>query len=142
MHDGRIRQLGTPEAIYAHPDDRFVAEVVGAANFFDVTVDERGFATDGSGATFYTAFAITGTGRARAMVRPDKLLIDHDPGGALGPNTLRGKIRQRLFMGGHYEYVVETGSGAPRVLSSREFVEGAQVVLSFQPGDCIILAGE
>jgi iron(III) transport system ATP-binding protein len=142
MHDGRIRQLGTPEAIYAHPNDMFVAEVVGAANFFDVTVDESGAATDGGGATFHTAFPIVGTGRARAMIRPDKLLVGPDPGGLTGPNTLRGTVRQRLFMGGYYEYVVETGSGSPRVLSSREFAEGAQVVLSFEPSDCIFLAGE
>jgi iron(III) transport system ATP-binding protein len=142
MHDGRIRQLGTPEAIYARPNDRFVAEVVGAANFFDVMVDARGVATDASGATFHTAFAPAGSGRARAMIRPDKLLIGLDPGGDLGANTLRGTVRQRLFMGGYYEYVVETGSGSPRVLSSAEFAEKAQVVLSFEAGDCILLLRE
>ncbi len=142
MHDGRIRQLGTPEAIYARPNDMFVAEVVGAANFFDVTVDDRGAATDTSGATFHTAFAPPGSGPARALIRPDKLLIGPDPGGDLGPNRLRGTVRQRLFMGGYYEYVVETRLASPRVLSSAEFAEKAQVVLSFDSGDCIFLLKE
>ena len=142
MHDGRICQLGTPEAIYARPNDMFVAEVVGTANFFDVTVDGGGVATDAVGAIFRSAFAPPGAGSMRAMVRPDRLVIDADAGGPLGTNTLRGTVRQRLFMGGYYEYVVETASASPRVLSSREFAEKAQVVLSFDSGDCIFLSRE
>jgi hypothetical protein len=45
-------------------------------------------------------------------------------------------------MGGYYEYVAETEANSPRVLSSREFAEGAQVVLSFEPGDYIFLSVE
>jgi iron(III) transport system ATP-binding protein len=142
MHDGRIRQLGTPEAIYARPNDVFVAEVVGAANFFNITVNGEGRATDASGAQFHSTLGTTATGDARAMIRPDRLTIVADPGGAPGPNALRGIVRQRLFMGGHYEYVVETGSGSPRVLSPREFAEKAQVVLSFDADDCIFLSGD
>jgi iron(III) transport system ATP-binding protein len=138
MHDGRIRQLGSPEAVYARPDDMFVAEVVGAANFFDVVVDERGIAAGAGGATFVTA-SVVGAGSARAMIRPDKLTIGPDTGLTPAPNTLRGTVRQRLFMGGHYEYVVDTAMGSPRVLSSREFAEKAQVMLSFEAGDCILL---
>lgn len=104
MHGGRIRQLGAPEDIYARPRDVFVAEVVGAANFFDVTV--RGeemqlfVAFDAAGTTFLAAQATTGAGVARAMIRPDRLGIDHGMGGGPRPNVLRGWIRQRLFMGG------------------------------------------
>jgi iron(III) transport system ATP-binding protein len=142
MHNGRIRQLGTPESIYAQPNDVFVAEVVGAANFFDIVVDQSGCVANASGAVFRTTYAPVSPGRARAMVRPDKLSIEPDEGAAPEVNTLRGTVRQRLFMGGHYEYVVETESGAPRVLSSREFAEKAQVMVSFDAGDCIFLSGE
>ena len=116
-----------------------VAEVVGAANFFDVTLDAGGVATDGSGATFRSALVPTGTGSVRAMIRPDRLLIGPDTGGSQAANTLRGTVRQRLFMGGYYEYVVETAAGSPRVLSSREFAEQSKVVLSFEAADCIFL---
>jgi aromatic ring hydroxylase len=34
MSDGRIRQIGTPEEIYNHPADRFVASFVGAVSIF------------------------------------------------------------------------------------------------------------
>ena len=38
MRDGRIEQIGTPEAIYERPESRFVAEFVGAPpiNVFDL----------------------------------------------------------------------------------------------------------
>jgi iron(III) transport system ATP-binding protein len=142
MRDGSIRQLGAPEDIYARPNDMFVAEVVGTANFFDVVMDGAGAASDGNGATFHTAYSINRTGPSRAMIRPDKLLINLDSGGLLAPNRIRGTVRQRLFMGGHYEYVVETATRPARVLSPRAFSEGAQVVLSFDAGDCIFLPGE
>ena len=58
------------------------------------------------------------------------------------PNVLRGWIRQRLFMGGHHEYMVETAAGLARVFSSRVFAEGGRVVLSFEAEDCIFLPGE
>lgn len=146
MHGGRIRQLGAPEDIYARPRDVFVAEVVGAANFFDVTV--RGeemqlfVAFDAAGTTFLAAQATTGAGVARAMIRPDRLGIDHGMGGGPRPNVLRGWIRQRLFMGGHHEYMVETAAGLARVFPSRVFAEGGRVVLSFEAEDCIFLPGE
>jgi iron(III) transport system ATP-binding protein len=142
MCDGQIRQIGAPEEIYVQPGDMFVAEVVGAANFFSITVDETGHASDSSGAAFHTTFATAHPGPARAMIRPDKLRIDADHGGSVDPNMLRGTVRQRLFMGGHYEYVVDTGSASPRVLSSRQFAEKAPVVLSFDAGDCLFLPGE
>ncbi len=139
MRDGRIEQFGTPEEIYARPSDMFVAEVVGTANFFDIVVDDAGLGRDSGGTVFRTAFPGAAPGKARAMVRPDRLRIGADDG-AGGPNRLRGTVRQRLFMGGYYEYVVETASARPRVLSAEAFAEGTPVVLSFNDENCIFLA--
>jgi ABC-type Fe3+/spermidine/putrescine transport system ATPase subunit len=138
MHDGLIRQLGTPEAIYARPNDVFVAEVVGTANFFNVTVAADGHAVTPAGAIFHSSLPAS-PGPARAMIRPDRLTISVHSEPKTQPNTLQGTIRQRLFMGGHYEYVVETEAGSPRVLSSDEFAEKTAVALSFNPEDCIFL---
>ena len=141
MRDGEIRQFGTPEDIYAKPADMFVAEVVGAANFFAVTVDDRGRGVDVGGAVYQPAERAS-AGPARAMIRPGRLTIGPDHGAATGVNELRGVVRHRLFMGGHYEYVVETDSASPRVLSAQTFAEDAAVVLSFLPADCIFLPGD
>ena len=37
LHEGRLRQIGTPREIYATPASAFVARFMGAANIFDLT---------------------------------------------------------------------------------------------------------
>ncbi len=46
---GRVRQVGTPQEVYRHPADRFVAEFVGdpPMNFIDGVVTGNGFAEPG-----------------------------------------------------------------------------------------------
>ncbi|MFT4002239.1 MAG: ABC transporter ATP-binding protein [Rhizobium sp.] len=38
MHEGRIRQIGSPEDIYERPQSRFVADFVGDANLIEVPI--------------------------------------------------------------------------------------------------------
>jgi iron(III) transport system ATP-binding protein len=38
MKDGRIQQIGTPAQIYLHPENKFVADFIGEANFYRGTV--------------------------------------------------------------------------------------------------------
>jgi iron(III) transport system ATP-binding protein len=139
MRDGRICQYGTPQEIYGQPRDPFVAEVAGIVNFFTVTVqDDRTSATSPGGAVFQTDRAAPRPGPARAMIRPDRLGF----GETSTVNALPGIVRQRQFMGGHYEYFVATDAGVARVLSAREVAEDAPVVLCFAPEDCLFLPDE
>lgn len=41
MNHGVIEQMGTPQEIYQRPASRFVAEFIGAMNFFDPSVDDN-----------------------------------------------------------------------------------------------------
>ncbi len=125
MHGGTIRQQGTPAEVYGTPVDSFVADVVGAANFLPVTA---GALADG------TVLRAIGNRDGVAMIRPDRLFI-----GGTADNILNGTIRQRLYLGGHYEYLVAVGPSMLRVLSSVTVAEGAAVTLSFAAADCIIL---
>ncbi len=145
MRDGRIRQQGTPEQIYADPVDTFVADVVGAANFLDVQITR--VAPDGIDALAPDASGIRGhgprvrIGAGKVMLRPDRLSIE--PGiGVKGTNRLHGTVRQRLFLGGHFEYVVAVGDALVRVFSPTRIAEDTLVVLSFEPQDCIALTEE
>ena len=69
MREGRILQLGSPEDIYARPNDRFVAEVVGSANFFDVTMNGAGIGADSGGAVFHSGYSTNGGKGAVACTR-------------------------------------------------------------------------
>jgi ABC-type Fe3+/spermidine/putrescine transport system ATPase subunit len=142
MSGGRIHQAGTPQDIYAAPRDAFVADVVGATNFFDIAVHTIGDATVQGVGPDGTPMRVTGRmaapGSARAMVRPDRLRIAPDSG-ERGENCMNGIVRQRLFLGGHYEYAVTVGPTVLRAFSPVEVAEGARVTVSFATSDCIVL---
>jgi ABC-type Fe3+/spermidine/putrescine transport system ATPase subunit len=146
MGEGRIHQAGTPQQIYGDPQDAFVADVVGAANFFDVEIqqaqpnDFRCIAPDGTLIHAVGRVAVLGPGRV--MVRPDRLVIEPDGGDDNGPNRLRGTVVQRLFLGGHFEYAVAVGPTLLRVFSAVPIEEAARVIVSFTPQDGIVLGAE
>ena len=146
MREGIIRQQGTPRDIYGRPDDIFVADVVGATNFVDVTVgaaDKDGIAcvtTDGT--SIIAAPGHAPDGPARIMVRPDRLHLKVAGSVPDGDNRLLGAVSQRLFMGGHFEYMIETKTATLRVISTADFGEGEHVAVTFAPADCIVLRAD
>ncbi len=146
MREGVIRQTGTPQQIYAAPHDMFVADAVGAANFFDIEVRHaengcvHGMLPDGGVICAMSNAPRMGSGRV--MVRPDRLRIAQEPSGANGVNHLHGVVQQRLFLGGHFEYLVAVGSLELRVASPEEIAENSDVIVSFAPQDCILLGEE
>ena len=146
MGEGRIHQAGTPQVIYGDPQDVFVADVVGATNFFEVDIQRadpnhfRCVALDGT--MIHANGRVAAPGPGRVMVRPDRLVIEPDSGDADGPNRLRGTVLQRLFLGGHFEYAVAVGSTLVRVFSTVRVEEEARVVVSFAPQDGIVLPAE
>jgi iron(III) transport system ATP-binding protein len=38
MKDGRVQQIGSPDQIYLHPENKFVADFIGEANFYQGTI--------------------------------------------------------------------------------------------------------
>ena len=127
MREGQIRQMGTPETIYARPNDMFVAEVVGDGEFFR---DQRRRTGDAHSMPAAGCFARRCAGQARAwaraMVGRTGCGLNRISAVRPGRILLRGTVMQRLFMGGYYEYVVDIGIGlAARAVAAREFAEKA-----------------
>jgi iron(III) transport system ATP-binding protein len=146
MREGQILQQGTPEHIYRLPTDSFVADVVGAANFLEVLIsvaDADGVvAATLDGSPIRAAVGRVYPGPGTIMVRPDRLTIIAASNAApRGENHLAGIVRQRLFLGGHFEYLVAVGRETVRVTSPVVLEEDAPVVVSFDARDCIALAG-
>jgi iron(III) transport system ATP-binding protein len=145
MQEGRIRQQGTPEEIYAAPRDMFVADVVGAANFLDVdieAVDAGGIVARTQDGSAIRARGSAERGTGRVLVRPDRMTIEMHASQASGVNRLHGQVRQRLFLGGHFEYAVAVGDTLLRVLSTTQIEEGAAVVICFSDADTIALGND
>jgi ABC-type Fe3+/spermidine/putrescine transport system ATPase subunit len=110
MRAGRLRQLGSPQALYREPADRFVAGFVGRANVLEVErVDAGAKVIDG------VVWPVSGNRAGTAggwilVVRPEDLdlLGDHDAADeAGGVPSLRGRIRDRRFRGESYLYRIE-----------------------------------
>jgi sulfate transport system ATP-binding protein len=79
MREGRIEQIGTPEAIYREPASAFVFEFIGRANCLEGELRADGFHVDGSSVVLPVDGA--GEGRMRLFVRPhDLALADTAPG--------------------------------------------------------------
>ena len=80
MIDGRVRQVGTPREVYAHPADPQVARFIGEANFFPARI-EAGIGECELGSVPVDA-AFTGAGEV--MVRAEHLDLSMDGAGARG----------------------------------------------------------
>ncbi len=105
MNRGRVEQVGTPEEIYAHPVNRFVAQFIGESNMLDGTVVARNDATviletrGGLRCAAHHAATLPGTLQITSfMVRPECIVLG--PDAATMPNTYVGRIEERFFMGG------------------------------------------
>lgn len=77
MRGGRIEQLDTPEAIYLHPTNDFVADFVGDISFLKghVDADAAVFHIIGGGRVSLQTSLAAGPGRL--AVRPEQVLLDN-----------------------------------------------------------------
>jgi putative spermidine/putrescine transport system ATP-binding protein/spermidine/putrescine transport system ATP-binding protein len=115
LAEGRIRQLGTPDEIYCHPVDRFVASFVGDVNVLHARLEQ----VDGPSATL-------ALGPVRVLV-PASTLQGAAPGATvdlfLRPEQLRvardgtrvavhGIVAAQIYQGGHVDLYVDVPEAA------------------------------
>ncbi len=149
MRDGHVVQSGSPRDLYDQPTNLYVADFVGKSNFIagSVTnVNGRSVAIrNQNGQTFIaspsaSASKLSVGAPASIVIRPEMV--------ALGPHNsnaadmdmdvaLNGRIKNRIFLGEHTEYLVDAeGLGDVLVLSPKH-IEGTQG--GFEPGDSIAI---
>jgi ABC-type Fe3+/spermidine/putrescine transport system ATPase subunit len=111
MNAGRIEQLGTPEEIFDRPRSAYVADFIGASNFWDATAEEGGVTLpDGQ------RVPTRERGPVRLMVRPHNLRL-----GPPGTTPWQGSLAFCRHVGAMTEYGVATGDGAVlRAVAIRE----------------------
>ena len=116
MSEGRILQVGTPQDIYEHPAERFVANFIGDTNFLTARVE----ATNGrvanltltSGASVSAALpgsgATTTGDKVTVVVRPEHASLCVDEGIAI----LHGTLVNIVYFGTDTHYYVELADGS------------------------------
>jgi ABC-type Fe3+/spermidine/putrescine transport system ATPase subunit len=138
MRNGRLQQVGTPEALYTRPANAFVAGFLGRANFVAAEVMEAGetLTCTVAGAGGWRAWpapeladAAPGTA-VRLLARPEALSMVADNGVDAAAEALAGKVVERRFAGAVTWYRV-VAAGADLLVSAPagSAAEGDQVTL-------------
>ena len=135
MKDGNIMQIGTPNEIYAKPQNPFVAGFIGVSNFLDCNVDhcENGVAkvTIAGEMTISIPVRKEYTGEAKLSARPEQLVF--------GTEGMPGKILFSTFLGDFIEYEVRLDNGQELIVNeytkdtAQVHQDGEAVFLSFDP---------
>ena len=142
MNRGVVAQMGTPQDIYYHPVDRFVADFIGEANFLEGTLVEirDGIAVFENERLLFRASArddmVIGE-RYTVVLRPEAATLK-DEGGV--PCT----VELSCFMGSYQNYHVRMGSTLVKLeehnpITKHIYNVGEQCSLVFDPNAVHVL---
>ena len=131
LNQGRMEQLGTPQAVYQTPATHFVARFVGVADFLAVTSRDGTLWTE---AGPFNAAASGSREGLEVMVRPDDVTFQPSEEG-------QGRIISRIYQGAFTLYRIILDSG-DTVHSLRPHLEqhdvGTLVKVSLEPGHALV----
>ncbi|NYT86398.1 ABC transporter ATP-binding protein [Pollutimonas harenae] len=102
LNKGVIQQIGTPQALYDHPANTFVAGFLGTANILNGTIQGQSFMTAG-GQRLSVAKPVENA--SRIVLRPQNVQLTAAGG------DIPGKVTHREFLGSQIRYLVETPDG-------------------------------
>lgn len=104
MRQGYVEQIDAPDVIYHRPQNRFVAEFMGAADFLPVEVTVAGLASEIG--LLPAGSALPAGQQVEAMVRPHDLRLAPAAGA-----TEHAVISAAEFVGDLWQYSVQLSSG-------------------------------
>jgi len=149
MNAGKIQQIGTPQEIYAYPNNHFVADFIGKANFLsgkvlrilsskkvEIEVKRCKFTITSYNKTFKEGEKIL------LLVRPEA--VDLHP---KKPQSITGVIQQIIYLGSYLVYEIKVDEDILTVeitnpLSQKSFSTGEEVSLSFKENSLHVLPYE
>ncbi len=153
MSAGVVVQEGTPREIYESPQERFVAEFVGAANLLAGQVRQAA----GDTLAVMTDLGVevqvprpapdaSASGRILLTIRPEAMDLIPREEPSDGRNRLEGKVVASAFQGAAIQYEVEVGGVLLRASvtnpkGKRLFQRGDSVAVVFAPEDVGIIGG-
>jgi len=146
MSAGQVMQVGTPQDIYQRPNNKFVADFVGSANFFPARVLERKpneLVVEFNGNTFKIGSWAPGSEQ-----NDNVLIVTRQEDFEIVPesdSSIHGIIRGSEFLGTHTECIVEIGGHTALAKLDGDMTmpaEGSTVGLRFQENRAHVIADE
>jgi len=133
MHDGRIEQVGTPEAVYGDPETRFVAEFVGENNVFEARVEGADRRTLSIGdATIELQRPVRDRPSVTVCVRPEDVSL----GG--GETTVPATVDHVEFLGDAYRLHC-TWDGRSILAKTGTEPAGGEITLGIDAADVTVV---
>ncbi len=114
MHEGRLVQVATPDAVYEHPHNRFVADFIGQTNLLDATVEDASTVCLANGTRLAVDSMLPAGTAVAVLLRPERAALartDDDPAGSAsideGPTNGRsivGQVSSVTYLGSALVY--------------------------------------
>ncbi|AVX06184.1 ABC transporter ATP-binding protein [Maritalea myrionectae] len=141
LDQGVVQQVGTPQMLYDHPENLFVANFLGTANILEGNMVKG---PEGSSIILKTGeqIAIDSSilGQGNLVLRPQNIMVRPE-----NANTaLRGKISHREFLGGQVRYLIDVADTQMVVDQSHSIDQpvmeiGAEVALDINRNSGVFL---
>jgi molybdopterin-binding protein len=138
LGEGCIKQVGTPEQVFHHPNSEFVARFAMARNIFAGEVVDKAdgsivFRTEGT----ELAVATDLQGRLHALVRPEDILVSPEPLLSSARNSFCGTITRIADRGSTFYLTVNLPPDFVCLVTRRSFeemglAEGQRVYITFK----------
>ncbi|MGD8116137.1 MULTISPECIES: putrescine ABC transporter ATP-binding subunit PotG [unclassified Vibrio] len=116
MNKGQFAQIGSPEAIYEHPNSRYTARFIGSVNVFEGVLetnnnDSATIATPDLPSPIRIAHGVSGAPGIPVYIaiRPEKMMLCDKPSNA--ENSCSGVVEDIAYMGNQSIYHVRLESG-------------------------------
>lgn len=128
MDNGKIQQIGTPQDIYNEPENAFVADFIGESNILD-GVMKKDFLAQFSGKQFTCLDSgFEQNEPVDVVVRPEDVDIVSPSEG-----MLEGVVTSVIFLGVHYEIIVDIGGFKWMIQTTDEHKVDERVGLYIEP---------
>ena len=117
MSKGRVLQVGTPQEIYEHPRNRFVADFIGNVNLFPgkLSVDEADHCAVATAVgEIRVGHGISGTLNmpVSIAVRPEKIEISKTRPTEVRENLFQGRVKEIGYLGSYTTYILVASDGS------------------------------
>lgn len=141
MHDGKVQQLGAPQALYERPANLFVADFLGKMNFFKGRFAQDHLYCSDQGTNIVVD--APSSGATQLGVRPERVSLSTE---AQGHNALPGTVESAVYLGSLLDVRVrlDTGELISSQVSNSQAVGGVpaqpglRVHACFEPVDCVL----
>ena len=146
MHDGKLLQIDSPEAIYERPTTRFVADFIGQTNFLEATVAAADEVVLANGDRLLLASDQPVGASVAVTVRPERLTVHRRGEGPESQHRLDGLVENVTYLGNAVVYGVSIDwmhleVRCPATLTGARRDVGAEVTVSFAPEHAAVVTG-